>query len=322
MDAVATAARISVPRCPAALRIPRLARRPSILGLTVVAPICPPFDAGPESLDQWIQGLRRGGVRHAAPALILALERLRQTEIPARQRLRLLSLLKSPLLKTCTGLPKPWSASRGRRAGRGVTLEQRLYRLMFQCLEQALHQLDRSQFLLDEQQMHRRHWAIRNLFRFFQRQIRYAALWEAPIPANAWRDLHELYAYLKMRPEPPAGDAPQADQTGDALDPELDYKQLLLFGLAASLSGSAARSGALTQGLPHWARETLLEDPEAMQGSRDPFLVEISEDFPPRRQSGQLDRSFRGWVLVPPPAYLERLDEAIRGAAPNRSPGL
>ncbi|MGE5154303.1 MAG: hypothetical protein ACM3ST_09830 [Bdellovibrio bacteriovorus] len=288
----------------------------------MATPICPPFDAGPEALDQWIQGLRQGGVRQAAPALILALERLRHTELPVRQRLRLLGLLKVPVLKTCTGLPKPWSASRDHPRDRGLSLEQRLYRLMFQCLEQALHQLDRSQFLLDEQQMHRRHWAIRNLFRFFQRQIRYAALWDTSVPANAWRDLHELYAYLRMRRQPLAGEALHGDPAGDTLDPELDYKQLLLFGLAASLSSSAARSGALTQGLPHWARETLLEDPEAMQGSNDVFVVEISEDSPPRRQPGSLDRTFRGWVLIPPPAFRERLAEAIRGgiAQPGARP--
>jgi hypothetical protein len=270
---------------------------------------CPPFDAGPDVLDQWIQGLRKGGVRHAAPALILALEKLRQTEIPPKQRLWLLRLLKAPLLKTCTGLPKPWSARRDHHASRGLSLEQRLYRLMFQGLEQALHQLDRSQFLLDEQQMHRRNWAIRNLFRFFQRQIRYAALWEpSPIPDNAWRDLHELYVYLTMRRE--AEDVSRAVPHGDTLDPELEYKQLLLFGLAASLSASVARSGVLTEGLPRWARETILEEPEAAQGGRDLFLVEISEDSPPRRQTGPLDHRFRGWVLVPPAAFVHHLDEA------------
>ena len=270
---------------------------------------CPPFDAGPDVLDQWIQGLRKGGVRHAAPALILALEKLRQTEIPPKQRLWLLRLLKAPLLKTCTGLPKPWSARRDHHASRGLSLEQRLYRLMFQGLEQALHQLDRSQFLLDEQQMHRRNWAIRNLFRFFQRQIRYAALWEpSPIPDNAWRDLHELYVYLTMRRE--AKVVSRAVLNGDTLDLELEYKQLLLFGLAASLSASVARSGVLTEGLPRWARETILEEPEAAQGGRDLFLVEISEDSPPRRQTGPLDHRFRGWVLVPPAAFVHHLDEA------------
>ena len=281
---------------------------------------CPPFDAGSDGLDQWIQGLRSGGVRHAAPALILALEKLRQSEIPANQRLWLLRLLKAPLLKTCTGLPKPWSASRDHQGSRRMGLEQRLYRLIFQCLEQALHQLDRSQFLLDDQQRHRRHWAIRNLFRFFQRQIRYAALWEAPVPKDAWRDLHELYAYLRMRREPPADAVPEPDAIGDGLDPELDYRQLLLFGLAASLSSSGARSGNLTAGLHRWARETRLEEPEAMQGGSDLFLVEISEDSPPRRQPGSLDRTFRGWVLLPPAAYVERLDTFARGAAGNGLP--
>lgn len=275
--------------------------------------ICPPFDAGPQKLDEWIATLRQGGVRHAAPALILTLERLRQTELPVKQRLWLLRQLKPALLKTCTGLPKPWSASKKPDEARGICLEQRLYRLMFQCLVQALHQLDRSQFLLDGQQQHRRHWVIRNLFRFFQRQIRYAALWGARVPDGAWRDLHELHAYLGMRGEPREGDAVEDAPKGDGLDAGLEYKQILLFGLAASLSSAGARSGPLAEGLHSWARETFLKGPQAMQGGMDLFLVEISEDTPPRRKPGPLDRSFRGWVLVPPPAYIERLQESLAG---------
>lgn len=282
----------------------------------------PPFDAGPEALDEWIQGLRKAGARHAAPALILALERLRQSELPARQRLWLLSLLKAPVLKTCTGLPKPWSARRDSAAGRGLSLEQRLYRLMFQALGETLHELDRSQFLLGERATQRRNWAIRNLFRFFQRQIRYAALWESPLAANAWRDLHELYVYLAMRREPDADGTHRTDPIGDASDPERDYKQLLLFGLAASLDASCARSGAMMDGLHRWARKTRLAEPEAMQGQRDLIVVEISEDSPPRRRPGPLSDPFRGWVLVPPPAYIEILEGASRGTLRSRVPGI
>jgi hypothetical protein len=276
----------------------------------------PPFDAGPEPLEQWIQGLRKGGVRHAAPALILALEGLRQAEIPAEQRLAFLRLLKKPLLKTCPGLPKPWTARREPNRLRGLSLEQRLYRLMFQNLHQTLHELDRSQFLLDEQEMERHDWVISNLFRFFQRQVRYATLWETPMAENAWRDLHELYGYLTIgrvpvaEAEAPARSHPRAD--GLAL--ELDYKRLLLFGLAGSLSAPWARSGVVMEGLPRWARKARLEEPEAMQGGLDLFLVEICEDSPPHRKRGPLDRDFRGWVLVPPGEFMDRLGEVIKGA--------
>jgi len=272
---------------------------------------CPPFDAGPEALDQWIQGLRKRGVRHAAPALILALETLRRTQMPVQRRLRLLHLLKSPLLKTCVGLPKPLTAHRNPRRAHGLSLEQRLYRLMFQNLGQALHELDRSQFMSDGQEAYKHDWVIRNLFRFFQRQIRYAALWETPMPQNAWRDLHELYVYLSMRRRPLSEAGSVSDPISEGIDPDLEYKQLLLFGLAANVCTSRARSGVIMEGLGRWARETILEDPETMQGGMDLILVEISEDTPPHVQPGSLDRIFRGWVLIPPGGYMSSLDDRI-----------
>lgn len=275
---------------------------------------CPPFDVGPEPIDQWIQGLRKAGVRHAAPALILALERLRQTEIPAEARLGLLSVLKKPLLKTCAGLPKPLSARGSSHPERGLSLEQRLYRLMFQNLDQALHQLERSQFLLDEEAIQHQDWVMRNLFRFFDRQLRYATLWGTPMAEGSWRDLHELHAYLRvgLRPvaEEPAGTRPRPDHP----DRVLDYKQLLLFGLAGAQCASWARSGVVTEGLRGWAQETVLKEPQAMQGEMALFLVEVCEDSAPRWKQGPLDRDFRGWVLVPPRDYTERLSKAVKGA--------
>lgn len=282
---------------------------------------CPPFDAGPEPLDRWIQGLRRAGVRHAAPALILALEKLRQSEVSATQRLWLLRLLKAPLLKTCAGLPKPWAMRRGRPGGRCLSLEQRLYRLMFQNLDLALRQMERSHFLPDAREANRLDWVIRNLLRFFQRQLRYAALWGTPMAEGAWRDLHELHAYRSRRgglvETAASGAGPQTTPEG----PELDYMQLLLFGLAADLCASCARGSDLANGLRRWARESRLEEPEAMQGGMDLFLVEISDDSPPRRKPGPLDREFRGWVLVPAAPFMEHLEAVVRGLGQGADPG-
>lgn len=276
---------------------------------------CPPFDTGPEPLDHWIQGLRRAGVRHAAPALILALERLRQSEVSLAQRLWLLHLLKAPLLKTCTGLPKPWAVRRGRPLGPGLSLEQRLYRLMFQNLNLALHQSGRGH-LLPVEDGDRKGWVSRNLLRFFQRQLRYSALWGLPMPDGAWRDLHELQLCRPGRGVPGGEAAPGSEPPSDQEEPELDYKQLLLFGVAGDLCAPFARSGGLADGLRRWAQESRLEPPETMQGGMNLFLVEVSRDLPPRRKPGPLDHAFHGWVLVPAAPFLEQLEAALRAPAP------
>ncbi len=280
---------------------------------------CPRFDAGSQALVDWLKSLRTASAGRAALALILALESLRRADISPSRRCSLLRLFKGPLLKVCTGLPKPrdWAmraalGTAGGAAARGVGMEQRLYRLMFQSLAQALHQLDRCYFMLDGRQVRRRQWALRNLFRFFDRQIRYAALWGGPLPEGAWRDLHDLYAYLSVRRQPRQA-GPVADLAGRTVDPDLEYKRILLFGLAAELAPSGVRHGTLLDGLRHWALQTQLEDPQGLSGQTGLLVVELSQDTPPRRHPGHLAPDFRGWVLVPPEGLVEHLDRSVYG---------
>jgi hypothetical protein len=283
----------------------------------------PRFDAGSESLVDWIASLRAAGVRQAGPALLLALEGLRRADLAPSRRFSVLHLLKAPLLKTCAGLPKPRDRVNPNPTGlaRGVTVEQRLYRLMFQNVNQALRQLDRCYFMLNGRQERRREWAVRNLFRFFDRQLRYASLWGAPLPEGAWRDLHELYVYLTLRREPrPSG--PVVDIASRSGDSAREYKQILLFGLAARLAPSSARSGPLLEGLREWALQTQLQDTQGKKGEVGAFVVDLAQDIPPYRQSGPLDPAFRGWVLVPPDAFLELLDRSspLEGGTPRLPP--
>ena len=263
----------------------------------------PRFDADSESLSEWLGALRAAGVRQAGPALILALESLRRADCSPSRRFAVLRLLKTPVLKTCAGLPKPWGAAID-AVRRGVTVEQRLYRLMFQNLNQTLHQLDRCYVAQDERQARRRGWAVRNLFRFFGRQVRYGALWGRSLPENSWRDLHDLYVYLMVRRVAPRAGL---DSDDPVLGAETEYKELLLFGLAAQLTGVGVRSGPVLDGLKQWAQRTVLNDPQGMCGERGLYVVEVAEDRPPRCHLGPLGTDFRGWVLQPPRQFFDQL---------------
>ena len=274
----------------------------------------PRFDTDLEALKDWLASLRTRGVRQAGPALVLTLENLRKAELSASRRLTILSLLKAPVLKTCAGLPKPYAGeATATEAAPGLTMEQRLGRLMFVNLDRALHQLDKEHPVPSERQQHKRLWLIRNLFRFANRQIRYAILWKAALPAGTWRDLHELYLYLSSRRSNSLWDLDAQRLTVGEFDQEIEYKTLLLLGLAAKLKDSAPQSEYFMDGLPAWAAQTRLEDPHTRLGRLRLFTVEVSADEPPRQLQGSLDMAFRGWVLQPPYPYLHELESGPFG---------
>ncbi|AFL76120.1 hypothetical protein [Thiocystis violascens] len=281
----------------------------------------PRFDGSLDKLGDWLTDLRAAGIRQSGPALILALEKLRRSEISTSRRLAALSALKVPLLKTCAGLPKPGLAiGKAVSLTSGVTLEQRLDRLMFANLNQMLRQIDRQGCLLSNREYRKRDWTLRNLFRFAKRQMRYAALWNTPLPAKTWLDLHELHVYLLAQRVMPMATIAPSDTGTHWTDPELEYKQLLLFGLAAHLKPSAVRTDVFLEGLPGWATQTLLEDPERMLGRIRLFLVPMLEDEPPRQLAGPLHAAFRGWVLQPPYSFIHQLDGIGYKIAPHRNP--
>jgi hypothetical protein len=284
--------------------------RPSNLAIRECAR--PRFEGRLDRLGDWLNGLRSAGVRQSGPALLLALENLHRVDISINRRLSILSAIKAPLLKTCAGLPKPnCSASKPLSNPHSVTLELRLYRLMFLNLHQALRQLDRQDGILSNRHYRKREWTIRNLFRFAKRQIRYASLWNTRLPEKTWLDLHELHLYLMSQRLKPVGAAEPSQTDANWIDPELEYRQLLLFGLAARLNASLVRSEAFLDGLESWAAQTQLEDPQRMRGRIKLFLVEIFEDAPPRQQVDPLDTLFRGWVLQAPYSFVHQL-ESVR----------
>lgn len=283
----------------------------------------PRFDGSLDKLSDWLTALRSAGIRHSGPALILALEHLRRAELSSNRRLSVLSALKIPLLKTCAGLPKPdFADAQPLPIPGGVTLEQRLYRLMFINLNQTLRQLDRQSNPGSERHERQREWAIRNLFRFASRQLHYAARWKTRLPLETWRDLHALHIDL-MTQRLSSTAASRRSATGASwTDPELEYKQLLLFGLAAQLNESVVNTDSFLEGLAGWATQALLEDPQRMLGRIRLFLVAISEDEPPRQQAAPLDSTFRGWVLQAPYSFVHRLENSeYTIASPRNSCG-
>jgi len=249
-------------------------------------------------LIAWIAGLPDVPLRRAVPELILQLDRVLDSTMDVETRYQTVRALKGAVIRVAAALPKGGSALSGTGpAGAGLALEQRLYAAMARNCRRLLQEIDRERFGGTPGQPRRRHWAVRNSFRFFARQIISAVECGRPWPSGVWQGLHDLYVYLVVRGS--GGDTRPGG--GRSFDAEQAYKRLLLVGLVAELVDRQGMSGAVVSRLAAIADDSSLADPHGLLGEYGLTLVEVSCDRPPRLKPERLNDPFRGWVLRTPP---------------------
>jgi hypothetical protein len=264
------------------------------------------------SVSHWLKDLRGQGLGLALPALILKLDALNKADLHPLQRAEILRLFKRPVLRALASLPKPVVAASGfaKSAAYGVTLEQRLLLVMESNFRLALHDLSKVEYSGDDACDDARSWAIRNLFYFTERQIRYGIDWKVTWPQGTWQALHDLHILLSTRDMlqvlmPTAFAAGDPDLTDEyPLDPNTAYKRLLLLGLASQLKPGCCDDPVLAEHLDAWSAETRLDEPEGRVWDVGVYMVEVGKDAPPRYRPGVLEDSFHGWVLEPAQGFL------------------
>jgi hypothetical protein len=281
-------------------------------------------------VQAWLADLRRQGLGLALPSLILKLDALNKVDLPPIQRVELLRLFKKPVLKALASLPKPVVAASDfvQSAASGVTLEQRLLRVMQSNLQLALYHLFKFEWDAGTAGDEARSWAIRNLYDFTERQIRYGIDWKVPWPPGTWQDLHDLYVLLSTRGPMHVLDPTEFDARGPGHGPALKrtidaavaYKRLLLLGLAGQFKPSCCDDPVLLKNLDAWAAESRLDPPERRVWDVGVYMVEVAQDAPPRHRPGVLEDSFHGWVLEPPQDFLAYIGRALAPEVPDFHP--
>ena len=263
------------------------------------------------NVAQWLQQLRGQGLGLVLPALILKLDALSKADLRPLRRAEVLRLFKRPVLRALARLPKPIVAASGfaKSAASGVTLEQRLLLVTQANLTQTVHDLAKVEYSGDLTCEEARSWAIRNLFHFTERQVRYGIDWKVPWPPGTWQGILDLYVLLSTRQilevliatAFDAGDPDPADE--HPFDPTTAYKRLLLLGLADTIKPGCGDDPALLDHLDAWAMASRLDDTEARVWDVGLFIVEVAKDAPPRFREGALEDPFHGWVLEPPEGF-------------------
>jgi hypothetical protein len=258
--------------------------------------------------------MRRLELPQALPMLLLELDRILHAHVGAEDRVALLKCIKKPVLKAAAGLPKPAVHDRnaGQRVPAGMTLEQRLLLMMTRNLRHALYEIDRSQASLLVEDDGDRVWVLLQVFRFIGRQIRYGIDWDRPWPKHTWQDLHDLFVYLVVRGSVQINSGFTVAAFDDDFDAEIEYKRLLLLGLADRLTDRRSRTADFFHLLKRWAVDTRLLEPERALGRERIIKVEVIRDEPPRLREAKLTESFRGWVLRPADAFVQYIKQVNR----------
>lgn len=258
----------------------------------------------------------------AVLTLLARLERLHESDMSAQQRIALLMLLEPQIEPLAIGLAKPVVPPRQSDDARkpGPSLEQRLYLLAAKNLARGIEALDQSPQAFSDEAANQRWWLVKHLLRALARTVEYCFRWDRAWPPEVWERSHDLYFYLNARPDLRLGRG--YDRGARVLDPQTEYKRLLLLGLAHDQVPPEARAAVLAGPLREWAEQSRLRDPGGYEGAFGIYVVEIARDHPPWEYPVALASGFRGWVLEPAPSFLHRIRALAGGEAETTAAAL
>lgn len=259
-------------------------------------------------------------LERALRSLLSRLEHLSRSDLHPHRRIALLRAFKRAIVKASAALPK--HAELGRResleGGGAVSLELRLYQAMCRNLWRALHGLDRIRARGGGVDDAERQWVYQHLFRFIGRQIRYCIERDQPWPEHVWHQLNDLYINSIVGGVCSA-DGETAVEVADApvFDAAVEYKRLLLLGIADRFGRASAELDKLLPMLKFCARDSSLIEPDLrfVQPTGVQFLVDVSTDEAPRIWNAPVDEAFRGWIFKPSEAFVRFLDGGQSGGA-------
>ena len=240
--------------------------------------------------------------------LIVKLEGLAESKVKARQRVDLLSVVDAQVMQTISLLPRSVGAARQAEDAEVEFgyLEQRLYNQLGRNFKLALVDIDKTGIRFANTASPDRGWLVKRLFQVFGDQIERSVRTNQSWTPGVWAELHDLFFYLTNRGG--ARTVVENRRVDWVFDPEVDYKRLLLLGLVQQLVSFQERSVTLFRILPSWAQQSCLRNMVAYDGVFDVYVVEISQDKPPRKSTNAINAGSIGWVLEPAQAFVDYVD--------------
>ena len=249
--------------------------------------------------------------RTSVVKLIVKLEQLARVGVPTSRRIYLLRKVDAMIADVEKHFTLPIAATGQSQPPQGILIEHRIYSLMAKNLKLALLDLDRSTTARALASAEDRPWLIRRLFGFLARSIELSMTTGRPWAQGIWSELHELYYYVLYRQDA------EIDETREirdmTFDPELEYKRLLLLGLARQMGKIVDSMPELMQRIPMWARQTRLKEPRIYEGTFGVYLVDITKNVPARECPDVVQATSSTWILEPAHGFFD-----FMSTLPNR----
>lgn len=272
-----------------------------------------PPELAPQALETWLAGLVERGMCATLVSIFLKLERMTDAPIHAAQRIAVLYRLMPAIRDLADDLPKDPPAAKPGYAREPQSLQQRLICLTVKNLKAALQGLDSVNGTEVPGRDAARLWAVQCQFEWLGRQILLCARWGRPWPRQTWQELHDLYAYWLDRLASGTRAAESQSTDSESFDAVQAYKRLLLVGLISASGASGLLAPAWSSLLDIWATESVLLEAGPESLATGSYLVELSFDSPPRKQTNVVDTLRRALVLRTPRQLEELLAEAAAG---------
>ncbi|MDT8451287.1 MAG: hypothetical protein RQ936_00920 [Gammaproteobacteria bacterium] len=234
----------------------------------------------PRKAKKWLSDLPQANMGEMTKQIFALIRELNRKKIPAKHRLEIMEMLRPP----CRGIfdnlkkyfinrtfPLPEKSKKIVNLNQALLQEMALgYKIIIQQAADKIEKIDNKTQAI----------AITRAIKYQSELFLRASEIYASVPANVWRDVHQMFAYavdLKAYKNM----VKDNEHPGEKTTIEDLYKQMLLFALSRPTTMRQSDSQRVYNKLNQWTAQTrLYVQPQENQIDRF-FCVRVEEDRPP-----------------------------------------
>ncbi|MES0327524.1 MAG: hypothetical protein ABUK13_04950 [Gammaproteobacteria bacterium] len=272
------------------------------------------FPTHPRKLKKWLADLPQANMGEITQQIFRAIREMNRQKIPAKHRLEIMEMLRAPSRSIFDNLEKYFinrTFPLPEKSKKIVTLNQVLlqemalgYKIIIQQASDKSEKVDKKSQAI----------AIARVIKYQSELLLRASEIYAAVPANTWRDTHQIFAYaidMKLhRKAVEDNENPNKKITIEDL-----YKQMLLFSLSRPAAMRQSDSKRVYDKLSNWTTQTNLGAQTQEDKINQFFCVRIEEDQPPSYLNPQDCNSDNRFFTLDTTELVDNIREQISHSA-------